>query len=351
MSTAAKKIMEGVREFVEHPRPENVTSETIRLRSLADIIAERRAPRWLLHKILERDVLAILAGARGTFKSFIALEWAMRVALSGEPALILSGEGAGLGMRAEAWLKEHAPNLLPKDIPIVALERPLMLTVAAEMEALSQAISAYPKKFALIILDTWSKFSAGLDENSNSEVAGFLLALSRELRERFGCTILIVAHTGHNENGRPRGASALTANTDCELIVTRSPLDMAVSISRERYKDTPSLPPLGYEARAVDLGRTDEHGEPVTSLALLSVDAPVRSAKGTGKNQLAAMTALREWARANSRSDLISSPDMGAILKTQGIGVKRKPEALNWLCNAGILTPSIGGYLLNKGVL
>lgn len=34
------------------------------LRHVADIVAEQREPDWLIHKVLERNVLAILAGDR-----------------------------------------------------------------------------------------------------------------------------------------------------------------------------------------------------------------------------------------------------------------------------------------------
>ena len=52
------------------------------LRHLAEIVAEKREPEWLLYKILERRVLAVLAGPRSTFKSFVALGLSMRGALA-----------------------------------------------------------------------------------------------------------------------------------------------------------------------------------------------------------------------------------------------------------------------------
>jgi len=326
----------------------------IELRSLAAIIAERRAPRWLpgLRNILECDVLAILAGSRGTFKSFIANELAMRTALEDQPVVLLSGEGAGLGMRAEAWIKAHAPRLNPEDLPVTVLERPLQLSVPSELDALATEIDALPEDPALIVVDTWSKFAGGLDENSNSEVAGYLSSLSRGLRERFGSTVLIVAHTGHNEGGRPRGASALAANTDAEYIVTRAPGAMQVSVSRERFKDTPSLPPLGYEARVIELGREDEYGDPVTSLALYATDAPVlqAGAKAAGNNQRAVMAAVREWARTHDQP-AIHSDELRSIHRTAGIARQRVAELNNFLVNAGILTPSVGGFMVNRGAL
>jgi hypothetical protein len=201
------------------------------------------------------------------------------------------------------------------------------------------------------VLDTWSKFAGGLDENSNSEVAAYLSSLSRALRERFNSTVLIVAHTGHTEGGRPRGASALTANTDCELIVTRQPLAMTVAISRERFKDTPSLPPLGYEAKVIDLGRLDSYGEPVTSLALYSTDAPPARPKAAGANQQKAMAALKEWVRTNPDAPGISSSDLRSLLKAQGFDDRRRPELIKYMTDVHVLVASVCGFTIDKVLL
>src|ERR1700738_183613 len=115
------------------PRP-------IILRHIREIVAERREPEWLIHKIIEKNVLAVIAGPRGTFKSFIALDWSMRMALNGHAGVILSGEGAGLDRRIAAWMNQHRDSTDLATLPLVALERPLNLTSIAEMVALCEAI-------------------------------------------------------------------------------------------------------------------------------------------------------------------------------------------------------------------
>lgn len=329
-----------------HLRPRRL----VNLRTLAEIVAERREPRWLLHHILERGVLAILAGPRGTFKSFIALDWAMQVAVSGYSALILSGEGAGIGMRAEAWLQTHAPTLDMSDLQVMVVERPIALTASTELASLTEAIGQMPNTPALIVVDTWSKFSPGLDENDNSATANQLSILSKELRDRYDCSVLIVAHTGHSESWRPRGASSLTANTDCEFMVSRQPSAMTVTVSRERFKDTPSLPPVGYEARVVDLGRLDSHGQPVTSLALFAAEQEA-SPRASGKNQVVALAGLRDWARTADQS-FISNSELVKLL--HGLGIedrRRRAETVAYLRDAGILSDGVGGHTVNRDAL
>lgn len=248
---------------------------TIVLRQAADIITENREPEWLngLHKIVERNVLGVIAGPRSTFKSFVALHWAMLAALKGEVVVILSAEGSGLGRRIEAWLHYQAPAVTVADLRVFALERPVNLNSAEVLEDLCTAIGVANLAPGLIIVDTLSKYAPGLDENDNAEVAGFLTTLSVGLRARYATTVLLVAHSGHADRKRPRGASALMANPDAEYIVDRpDPKGMACTVTRERFKDSQALPPLAYVAEVVDLKRVDRYQEPVTSLVMREID-------------------------------------------------------------------------------
>jgi hypothetical protein len=322
------------------------------LRPVHEIVAEQREPEWLIYKILERRVIGVLAGPRGTFKSFIALDWAMHMALGGHVGVILSGEGAGLDRRIAAWMSQHRETVDLITVPLVALERPLNLNLALELDALRDAITSLPAAPAFVVIDTFSKFSAGLDENDNSQVAAFLSSLTDVLREELRCTVLLVAHTGHADARRPRGASSLMSNPDAEYIVNRpDPNGMLVTVTRDRFKDAPSLPPLAYEAKVIDLGRLDRYGEPVTSLALIAAEAPPTGIKGRGRNQERVVIALKEWLRANPGATQISSIDIDGICKAQKIDRKRRREVLDSFVNARILTRSVGGYALHGEIL
>lgn len=320
------------------------------LRHAAEIVAEQRSPRWLapsLHRILERGVLAVIAGQRGTFKSFIALDWLMRAALDGERVIILSGEGAGLDRRIDAWMRTHAPDRDLAELQVLALERPLNLATDKELVALIEAIEASGTP-AAILIDTFSKFAAGVDENDNAEVATYLSRLSRGLRERFDCTVLLVAHAGHGDARRPRGASALMANPDAEYIIERAPPAMVCTVTRERFKDYPSLAPLAYQAEVIDLGRVDDYGERVTSLVMRTTDAPVPSRGAPkGKNQETALVAIREWIRNHPGERHITSIEIRQLLDAHGIGRKRRVEVLNYMVNARILTSAAFGYSID----
>lgn len=321
------------------------------LRTLAEIIAEKREPEWLLLDILEQHVLAIIAGPRSTFKSFIALDWSMRIGLAGFPVLILSGEGAGLDRRADAWLKVHGDGTDPKELPVRVLERAVNLNAKSEIGAVQLAIDAWGVKPSLIVIDTLSKFSAGLDENSNSEVAAYLASLSEHFRDEYGCTVLVVAHSGHGDAKRPRGASALMANPDAEYIVERpDPVSLTVTVSRERFKDTPALGPLAYSAEVVDLGRLDSDGRPVTSLVMKSTDVPParRKAAPQGKNQHTLLKALRELEKTEDTVPIWTIGDLRKIARTCGMEKSAAAKAAEGLALSQFMVATIGGYRLAK---
>lgn len=320
----------------------------IELRHIADIVAERREPAWFdgLEKILERNVMAVIAGARGTFKSATALHWVMTATLNGHPAVILSAEGAGLDRRVDAWMRQHAPALELRDLPLLALERAVNL--ATTVASLVTAIEAAGMQPALVLVDTFSKYAPGLDENDNAAVAMYLATLNSGLRERFGCTVLLVAHAGHGDSKRPRGASVLMANPDAEYIVQRPDITaMTVTVSRERFKDAPSLPPLAYTAESIDLGRTDRFGEPITSIVMRSTDATAVSRPMlSGKNQKLLLAELERLIAEPGHIGIWTEGELREVGRGLGMGKQSARDAAHGLRSLGYLTHSIGGLAL-----
>lgn len=343
LSRETRELREQLRQL---RREAPADDQPIVLRHISEIIAENREAEWLIEDVLEYKVLAVLAGARGTLKSFIALHWAMLIATGEEfySCIMLSAEGAGLDRRCAAWMKRHREGGDPREVRMEAYELPLNLNSARELERLR--VTCHKANPYLIVVDTMSKYSAGLEENSNGEMALFLAGLG-SVRDEFDCTVLLVAHSGHGDAKRPRGAYALMGNPDAEYIVER--IGMTVTVTRERFKDTASLPPLAYEAKVIDLGRDDRRGRPVTSLALVRTEAPDTSApaKGNGGNQKKLVVALKEWIRANPESTHVSTIDMRALCKAQGVSRQRQAEVVSSFVANRILTPSVGGWALH----
>jgi KaiC/GvpD/RAD55 family RecA-like ATPase len=324
------------------------------LRPIGEIVSERREATWLIHNVIEANVLAVLAGPRASFKSFIALDWAMKIACAGNPVVVLSGEGAGLGRRAEAWMQQHGKGQSLEDLQLLALESVANLNAEEEMAGLQQAIEEAGIRPALVVVDTFSKFSAGLDENSNQEVAEYLSKLTIGIRERYCSTVLLVAHSGHGDAKRPRGASALMANPDAEYIVQRPDVQgMAVTVTRERFKDTASLSPLGYEAVEVDLGRIDRYGEAVKSLVMRSADVVVATKRiePAGKVQRVILEALRSRQKAADAPLIWTMTDLRQVGKECGQAKQSVHKAVEAMAMSPFLVSTIGGFRLSEEAL
>jgi hypothetical protein len=244
-------------------------------RRICDVLKTPTRPRWLIPDYIERGVIAILAGKRGSYKSFIALDWGMRVASAGLAVYVISAEGGDFDRRAKAWWMRYGDGRSVDDIPLYVVERRLDLNNKDGVELVRQDCLTLGIRPVLFIFDTFSKLSGGLDENENSAVKQFIGRLDNGLKRAetgFDATVLLVAHTGHSDDTRARGASALGADTDAEYIVKRDERNGTVQVSRERFKSSPELAPVSYRPDVVDLGYDDGAGRSVTSLVLAAVE-------------------------------------------------------------------------------
>jgi hypothetical protein len=246
----------------------------IMARPLAEVLNNPTMPRWLLRDRLERAVIALMAGPRGSYKSFISTDWAMETAINHGPVYVLSAEGADFDRRAKAWLLEKGDGLAAVDVPLFVVERRIDLNLHENVEMIRQDCLRLSIRPVMFLLDTFSKLSGGLDENSNTEVKAFIGRLDNGLKRPFDATVLLVAHTGHSDKGRARGASALEADTDAAYIVARNDAAKVVSLSRQRFKSSPELEPLFLEPKVVELGYSDHEGQAVTSLVLHPAEKP-----------------------------------------------------------------------------
>lgn len=322
----------------------------VMFRPIHEIIATPTHVDWLLRGILERRVITLVAGRRGTFKSFLVLHWALTLARLGVPVFIVSAEGAGLGRRVEAWLAIHAPGVDPKTLPLYVHEQRINLNDPLALAKVRAAVVDSGLAPELLVIDTFSKNSGGLDENSNSEVKAFIGGLDTGLRVPLDVSLVLVAHTGHGDQTRVRGASALEADTDAALIVNRPGVERIVTVERNRFKDAPELPPLVYQAEEVDLGRLDDEGQRVTSLVMREADeqtrATVQRKAPTGKAQKAILRALRNRQGESKGACIWTLEDMRKIGRELGQHKQTARDAVDGLVCNGFLTPTVGGHRL-----
>ena len=242
---------------------------------------EVRPPDWLLRGALEREAFALVFGDPGCGKSFLAIDWACRVAtgtpwrghaVKAGPVVYVAGEGQqGFGRRIRAWSEHYGVGLdgVPLYLsPAVAMPDPADLE--ALVTAIDTGVDAVGRPPALIVLDTLARNFGGGDENATPDMGRFVLACDA-VRARYGCTVLVVHHTGHADKSRARGAIALKAALDAEYRLSN---EGALLLRATKMKEAELPPSLSMELVTVELpGLKDEYGLPVTSAAIDVLDA------------------------------------------------------------------------------
>ncbi|OQB87069.1 MAG: Regulatory protein RepA [Planctomycetes bacterium ADurb.Bin126] len=238
---------------------------------------EMRPPDWLLRGMLERDTFALIFGDPGCGKSLLAIDWACRIAtgtpwrghpVKAGPVVYIAGEGQqGFGRRIRAWEKHNDVSLA--DAPLYVAPAVAIPDVSQVAELLT-ALGLLDEPPALIVLDTLARCFGGGDENSTQDMSKFVSACDA-IRQRYGCTILVVHHAGHADKSRARGAIALKAALDAEYRLAK---DGGLLLTATKMKDAEMPAPVAMELVTVELpGIVDDYGNPVTSAAVEMIDA------------------------------------------------------------------------------
>lgn len=251
----------------------------------ADEFSSQPSPiAWLIKRWLQRDALIMVHGPSGGGKTFTVLDMALTIASGGTEwrglkcnpgsVVYLAGEGHhGLRGRIAAWKHKHGV----KDLNMWLSKAGCNLNKQDGFQRVSDSLSSLPVKPDLVIVDTLHRFLEG-DENSAQDAKTMLDACAA-LMERFNCSVLLVHHTGVNDEAqhRARGSSAWRGALDIEISV--KPGD-TMEIIQRKSKDAELADTLFGELESVAIpGWVDEDGDQVTSAVFVEAPAPADQKK------------------------------------------------------------------------
>lgn len=244
-------------------------------------------PDPLVYGLLDRGSVAILSGKFGTYKSFLALDWACHVALGrawqghdvdrAVPVVYIAAEGqVGIKRRVRGWRQRHTDGAhLPAGALTVIPQRVVLETdkdgkATAHLRELVELVRE--RGAGLVVFDTLSKSRGKAEENSNSDMAQ-VMALVIELCRATAATVLLVAHTGYSGE-HTRGGSSQEDDADSVFVIKfedpknedRGPDNRRV-LHHRKSKDGLLSPPRVLIPRVEEIGQ-DDHGRPVTTLTL-----------------------------------------------------------------------------------
>lgn len=249
----------------------------------ADEFSSQPAPiRWLVKGWLQQESLIMIHGPSGGGKTFVLLEWLLTIAAGRtewngrkvRPGAVvyLAGEGhAGLRGRTAGWKQARGVKALQMWISSTGCD---LNTPAGYQQAVSEIkrIGVVP---AVIAVDTLHRFLAG-DENSAQDAKTMLDACALLMRE-FGCTVVLVHHTGVSEEAqhRARGSSAWRGALEIEISVVPGNDERPMEIIQRKAKDSELAEPLYCRLVSQPIeGWLDEDGDQVTTAVLEMEDAP-----------------------------------------------------------------------------
>ena len=263
----------------------------------ADAFSEQPDPiRWQIKRWLQSQALIMVHGPSGGGKTFMVLDMVLSVASRGAVSewfgnkvrhgtvVYLAGEGHhGLRGRVAAWKQHKAVSGLDMWLSRHGLD----LNTPQGYQKTVDAIRSLPDQPEIIVVDTLHRFLNG-DENSAQDAKSMLDACGAMIHE-FGCSVILVHHTGVNAEAqhRARGSSAWRGALDIEISVVPGE---TIEIVQRKSKDAEEATPVFAELQSLPIkGWLDEDGDQVTSAVLVAGVEPVKVKNGPDKTLSAAL--------------------------------------------------------------
>jgi len=264
---------------------------------LKDLLNEQFPPEvWVVDKLLPDEGVTILSGSPGSFKTWLYMEIAVKVA-KGELAfghfntkqtgVLVIDEESGKRRLQKRFVQLGATE----EVPIHYLSR-----VGYKMNQLyANAIAQKARELSagLIIFDSFTRFN-GADENASGDMSQ-LMDYYRQLADA-GFSVLILHHNRKGMAGQTnpamemRGSSDILASADCHIAVNRVGQSEFVKLTQTKNRDVWESVP--FELRFHDNASEFEYvgsGKSATELHREHLDAVkdyVANNPGHSKRQL-----------------------------------------------------------------
>ena len=230
-------------------RADEILAGLLTTEQLADI----PKPKPLIDGLLYLDSLAMIYGASGAGKSFVAIDLAMHVAstrqwwhgsaVSNDRALYIVAEGApGISLRTNAWQAHY-------EIRATVQWQPKAINLFDPVWAQALALVASELRPALIVIDTLARSSGSARENATEDM-NLIVEHLDAIRLASGACVLLVHHSGKDASAGARGSSALRAAMDTEIELSGS--TAAIRLKNTKQKNAQENEPISLVLKPVE---------------------------------------------------------------------------------------------------
>lgn len=326
-----------MREHVasERPHPARGNGQApyrFELKSAGEVMRAQRVA-WLVCDAIPAQGLAVLYGAPGSGKSFVALDFARAVS-GGRPwlgrrtrrALVVYVVLEGTIADRLAALKDyHALDDADLEGMRFLNDVRLNLRAAEDVDRLITDLALQLERGGAdtaIVIDTLARAIPGANENSSEDMGAAIEACAR-IQHELGALVMLVHHAGKDATRGSRGWSGLLGAVDAELLCERNGEGPSAtrSLTLTKVKDGTDGLTYGFTLERIDIGpRSDVDvdaapDERRTSCAVAwkegTTSRAAGKAVGLGKNQRLLLTALRD----------------GPMIRTEAVRFLRKAGA------------------------
>lgn len=227
---------------------------------------------WVIKGWLPAGSTAMIFGESGVGKTFVAIDIACCVASGIDwcniktkqgTVVYLAGEGNyGLRQRITSWAIDRDNTNLRS---LLISNKPIDMDARGSADLIISAIRELTKEdVSLVFVDTVNNHMSG-DENSAQDTRKMLNAC-HTVALATGATIVLVHHTGVSDGAqeRARGSSAWKGALDSSILVSKPPKGTDIKVTCTKMKDAQRPEPLSGALTPVELGWTDDDGEPIS---------------------------------------------------------------------------------------
>ena len=247
---------------------------------------------WLIDKIMGVGELGLLFAPPSTYKSFIAIDWALSIATGtswhGHKVkkgwvLYIFGEGSrGAPNRLKAWCKYHnrrnnMENFYCEVYPTNLDDKEQANLLINDIQNVKDKTGENPK---LVVIDTLNKnFGAG-NENETKDMTHFFNNIERGIKLNFDCSVLVVHHTVKNNSKEYRGSGVIKGSVDFSYRIEKK--NGQALLINDKQKDAQEHDPMYFELQSVLL--EIKENEEISSLVPALTDAPIKIIKNKDTN-------------------------------------------------------------------
>lgn len=295
----------------------------------ADQLGNLPTPKPMIDGVLDRHCYAILRGRDGTYKTFVALDWALCLA-TGKPwqgravqrvrVLYIAGEGAyGIAGRKDAWEYGWRAQVEPEWFTL----RQSAVNLYKGGPALDDLINRTSEgRYGLVVVDTLRRASGGADGNG-TDMGVVVDNIERVKRATLDGSVLALTHTDKGDNDS-RGFSGIEDDADIVWHAKRDQDRGALALNLENVKMKDAPEGLTFDlvmaaalsslvvSKAADRITVDEMHD--TDRQILATMHDLFALTGATVTQLVEVTELPRSTVYKSRGRLLSS---GRLLVTR----------------------------------